>query len=113
MSDKERLEKFESYLNEFEHACRGGDYEASEHLKTLIIQTIEQQQQEITRLSRENIDLQRHIARQETDISNLEMENGRLKKLANLIIEESRWGNVETALEKVVSIAKRMVEGEE
>jgi hypothetical protein len=47
MSDKERLEKFESYLNEFEHACRGGDYEASEHLKTLIIQTIEQQQQEI------------------------------------------------------------------
>jgi predicted nucleic acid-binding Zn-ribbon protein len=88
MSDKERLEKFESYLNEFEHACRGGDYEASEHLKTLIIQTIEQQQQEIERLNKLYLDREKSLL--ET-ISVCENFDEKLKQAQEKIERLEEW----------------------
>lgn len=41
------IQNFYDLLNEFEHACRGGDYEISEQLKEEIVRLLDYEEEEI------------------------------------------------------------------
>jgi septal ring factor EnvC (AmiA/AmiB activator) len=116
MDNKERLEKFESYLNEFEHACRGGDYEASEHLKNLIIQTIEQQQQEIEKWKHMYETDFESYERLRDAIEQAQTKIERYEKALREIANEQEVGegdfNADDVANNLIATAKQALEGD-
>jgi chromosome segregation ATPase len=85
MNIKEQLQELKNKLEKARGKRGVQDAIYAEYGDWLISQAekVEQLQQEVDRLSQENISWQKHDARQEAKIHNLEMKIGKLKQLGD------------------------------